>query len=660
MAPSIGSAKITLSCPLFAADFDPQNHGLLLVGGGGGEGRSGVGNKITLLNTSKRYKVSEIVDIDLSQDEDSVTSLAVAKPEEKSMVAFAGINSSQAEQKKGNNRHLRSFELEYPPPRKSQADTTESKEEPNENNKQGKTTPLSQTALFRANAGKLKPGEKVDTYQRLLRLSPYRSITSPRIGAIATGLAPVGEIVLFNVTASPQSSDVIGRIRLDAGEEAEDVDIIDLNDGKYLVAYTNGTDVYTFQISSQRSDASPEVKSVFTISKSPKRSKLRALRFLSTNALVLLENAPNRTGSELKLLSLPSSKDTVGKIVRQRKLRGSVKIGLGLDVVNLDATTNGDQQHIIAIAGSDQSIVIFTVDYNPKSKKYGKLDKYATLSEVHPFSMTKICFSFFQPPSHPVTSKTLPQYVKIASVSLGNTVVVHTLPLAPFPLNTLTPRYVLKVPGRPEFWETVFSCSVALLVVAISCFLLQAFTEIRGGTPAYIGATDWLPTRLREKIARPYMFDENNKLLSSAVFSPESTEAPQAQVSSIVTGKALRGLLESRQESITSSTDDGAANTPSSSTFKDVDPPLNTHIIVQRSDEGSISAQQVEHHDDESSVSEKHNARKWEDLQPEEQSHWKRFLSEAGHWATEEGEQVLQGIFFGQIGGLVGAAVGGG
>jgi hypothetical protein len=46
MAPTIPSAKLTLSCPLFAADFDPRNHGFLLVGGGGGEGRSGVGNKI--------------------------------------------------------------------------------------------------------------------------------------------------------------------------------------------------------------------------------------------------------------------------------------------------------------------------------------------------------------------------------------------------------------------------------------------------------------------------------------------------------------------------------------------------------------------------------------------------------------------------------------
>lgn len=46
MAPSVPSAKLTLSCPLFAADFDPRNPGFLLVAGGGGESRTGVGNKI--------------------------------------------------------------------------------------------------------------------------------------------------------------------------------------------------------------------------------------------------------------------------------------------------------------------------------------------------------------------------------------------------------------------------------------------------------------------------------------------------------------------------------------------------------------------------------------------------------------------------------------
>jgi glycyl-tRNA synthetase len=57
MAPTVHSAKLTLSCPLFAADFDPRDNGRLLVGGGGGEGRSGVGNKIVSVRgfTCKNY-----------------------------------------------------------------------------------------------------------------------------------------------------------------------------------------------------------------------------------------------------------------------------------------------------------------------------------------------------------------------------------------------------------------------------------------------------------------------------------------------------------------------------------------------------------------------------------------------------------------------------
>lgn len=46
MSPPFAAAKITLGYPLCASDFDPKNSDFLLVGGGGGEGRSGVGNKI--------------------------------------------------------------------------------------------------------------------------------------------------------------------------------------------------------------------------------------------------------------------------------------------------------------------------------------------------------------------------------------------------------------------------------------------------------------------------------------------------------------------------------------------------------------------------------------------------------------------------------------
>ena len=46
MTPPVAIAKLDLTYPLYAADFDPNDSSFLLVGGGGGEGRSGVGNKI--------------------------------------------------------------------------------------------------------------------------------------------------------------------------------------------------------------------------------------------------------------------------------------------------------------------------------------------------------------------------------------------------------------------------------------------------------------------------------------------------------------------------------------------------------------------------------------------------------------------------------------
>lgn len=591
------------------------------------------------------------------------------------MIALAGINSSQAEQLKGNNQHLRSFRLEYPP-RKSDAqdDTTANTEKADGR----KSTPLTQVSLFSSNVtdkeGK-KPVGKVDTYQRLLRLSPYKAPELPRIGAIATGLAPAGEIILFNATSHPQTSDVIGRIRLGNGEEAEDIDIIELEDGKFLVAYTDGTDVYTFEVSpSRRSNTAPEVKTVFTIPKTlPKRSKYRALRFLSPTAILLLQNTIDRTASELSILSIPAKGS--GTIVRRKKLRKSIKIGLSLDVVNFGEGQNHERQYFIALAGSDQSIETLVLDYLP-NKGYGSLQVYSTLNDVHPFSMTKVCFSHYRPPSYPVTANTPPQYVKLASISLGNTVVVHTFPLSPQRTlagrETSSPRYALKAPGHSETLDTIFTTLVALLVVAISCFFLQAFTEIRGLTPSYLGATSWLPERVRDSIARPYLGDiiaaegivPQVATTASSIAAAISTSAP-----SIITGHHLRDLLHARKTSsretqledsssiIDTMIDSLETPTPS--------PPL---IIKHNPDEDSIYAQHHEHEHDEdstadesssSSIEEKHQVRKWEDLLPEQRERWRHHLSEAGHWALGEGEQVLRGIFFGEIGGVLAAAAGG-
>ncbi|KAJ5214686.1 hypothetical protein N7449_001855 [Penicillium cf. viridicatum] len=229
MAPTVHSAKLTLSCPLFAADFDPRNNGRLLVGGGGGEGRSG-----SLLDTSRRNEITEAVELNLSRDEDSVTSLAAAPlvgDSAGSLVAMAGINSSVEQQKKNNNKHLRAFRFEVPQKTTAVAGSNTQGAEDSEKEEvtPGKAIALSQASLFRTKNG---PGSS-DTYQRVTRLSPWPKGNGDtgkhtRIGAVATGLAPSGEIVFFRATETPSEKDIIGRIQLSGNEEAEDLDFVSL------------------------------------------------------------------------------------------------------------------------------------------------------------------------------------------------------------------------------------------------------------------------------------------------------------------------------------------------------------------------------------------------------------------------------------------------
>ncbi|KAJ0423408.1 hypothetical protein BJY00DRAFT_299634 [Aspergillus carlsbadensis] len=636
MAPDIPSAKITLSCPLFAADFDPRNHAFLLVAGGGGEGRSGVGNKITLLNAYKRRELSEVVDIELSRDEDSVTSLAAAHANDSSIVAFAGINSSLAQQKQNKNRHLRSFQIDYPP-RRSEA--TESK--PPTQNKPGQTINLSQESLFRTVAGPKGP----DTYQRITRLSPWVSADAPRVGAITTGLAPAGEVVFFNAsTTKPGEEDVVGRIRLDGGEEAEDIDITEPNadSGLFEVAYTNGTDVFITRISSEtRSTSAPDVKSVYSIpgnasGKGPK-PKFRALRFITPSTILLLQNEPDRKGSQLILLDLRSSP---AKVLRRYKLRRSIKIGLGLDVCNLapGPAPSSIQQSIIAVSGSDQSLEILTLNWDSRghsssSRGFSSLRRYLTLRDVHPFSMTRICFSTFVHPAHPVTPETPPQYIKLASVSMGNTVVVHTFPLSPTPPRSRNPHYVLVRPGENETLTAIGSTLTAFLSIVVVIFLVQAFTEIRGVMPPYLGISEYLPPDIRDAIAVPYSVPP---LPSSPPVPP--LETPNTPAESNLESEPhplLRDLISDSETSLLISCD------PSNNVLR-VEPhtPNPGSTLAEEASEAGSDLESYSH-----------VPRQWTDLSPEDHLAWKTQLINAGFWRAQvdEDESILENIFFGEL-----------
>ncbi|GKZ39446.1 hypothetical protein AbraIFM66950_000326 [Aspergillus brasiliensis] len=672
MAPSIPSAKLTLSCPLFAADFDPRHHGLLLVGGGGGEGRSGVGNKIAtllqaLLNTSKRQEISEVVDINLSRDEDSVTSLAAVQADDEAIVALAGINSSVAEQKRGNNQHLRSFRIDHPT--RKEKDNKENEKKTTNN---GQTTALSRASLFRTVKGSSAAAASSDTYQRTLRLSPWQSeSTSPRVAAIATGLAPAGEIVFFSATSTPSSSDVIGRIRLNSDEEAEDVDLIPLpdNQGQFRVAYTNGVDICICTVSADtRSNASPDVQCVYTTpipeKGSPRlRPKFRALRFLSSTSLLLLQNAPDRKGCELVLLDLrpaiitssittTTTKDTTAKgakasILRRKRLRKTIKIGLGLDTCLLspDPSTN-QQQAVIAISGSDQSIELLTLEFNPSTNRYSPFQVYTSLRDVHPFAMTKLCFSRFHPPSLPVSPETPPQYIKLASVSMGNTVVVHTLPLSPCPPTSRSPRYVLSMPGDSEIWTNLTSSFAAILSILTVCFILQAFTEIRGAMPPYLGATDWLPPSIRDAVAIPY--DPPRPFTSSTPSSSSSSPSvPSISASySPIPGVEYPAHIHSLNDILLSSSDPQHQQQQRQSLLINCNPETNT-LRVDSTDPSSSSSSSE---DTESGV------HRWEDLSEETQHQWINQLTQAGYEPsvggdddTNDVESLFKGVRFGDL-----------
>ena len=98
------------------------------------------------------YEIETTVEIDLSRDEDSVTSLAVGQGKAKETLIYAGINSSEQDRVNGKNEHFRVFGLGASSgAKKGEKGTTT------------KISELSRSSLF--------DGKEKETYQRLVRLS---------------------------------------------------------------------------------------------------------------------------------------------------------------------------------------------------------------------------------------------------------------------------------------------------------------------------------------------------------------------------------------------------------------------------------------------------------------------------------------------------------
>lgn len=610
----------------------------------------------TLINASRKQTLSEVVDIDLSRNEDSVTSLAVAQSTGASVIAYAGINSSEADQKAGKNEHLRCFKLHYPPRRRPSADDLYPEDESVQSGG-GSTEALGRVSLFTPSTA-----AKKETFQRVLRVSRPWGNGNGGMGAIATGLAPEGEIVLFEyMSLHPEPSGGFRRIQLGKGEEAADLDLIRVTGGEYRLAHCTDYEVFLTKIALPIHEP---LKPVFlhgtpfpdAFAPTKARPKFRSLRFLTPNLLLLLQNRPDRKGADLLLLEIPKF-SSLGSITLYKHLHKSIKSATALSVALLPSSSpSQNAQHAIAVAGQDNSITILTLDH-PSLPPFPSMSfsSHSFHSSVHPLQITSLEFSTFNLPREP--SKAPPQYLKLASTSIASTVVVHTLPLSPKP--SISQHYVLRSSIRSEAAQITLSVLISALAIALGAFFLQAFTEIRGGTPEYLGAKGWLNSRVHGYIARPYMFEDLAIPSSSPLppsLSTSQTEQIKTAANPIATEKlGLRHLLSQRKQKPSTEPDDTGSDSNSES---ESDSETDIIIVSSHEDGASISAD-VGKNSAPSHPQQHRQARKWEDLAEEEREGWKRKLVEAGEWAVEEGESVLKGVMFSGLAGVVGDVVGG-
>jgi hypothetical protein len=546
----------------------------------------------SLLDTSRRNEIRHVVDVDLSSGEDSVTSLAIARSTDTSVTVVAGINSSQAAQNDGVNEHCRTLLIQR--------------------EAGGKTEAIGKRSFFKPSSA-----TKKESYQRITRIARRKeNAGEPQVAAIASGLAPEGEIVIFN----PETSEELARINLKE-KEAADLDISLGEDGisGYLLAFCTDSAAFVQQISNKKAGLTDEPAMIYEAPLADSgtvRPKNKLLRFIYGGRHVLLVQN-QAAGTELLVIKLSASEGISGDVILQKRL-STVSKAVSLAVCPLSKSAAGDYQTVIAVAGNAGSIELLSLNYSP-SKGLSRFLPFVALKAVHSAPTTALAFSNFVEPAMPVTGEAKPQSLRLASTSAGGDIVIHTLPLQPYPAKSKNPSYVLASPGKSDVAQAVFSVSMAAVVIAIVAFLLQAFSEIRGAVPPTLGAADWLSPQLKQLIHRPYTVG-NNPITSSDV--PVVATVKQ-KLHEIVAEHA-------------------SAETPKA-------------IVVRDEGNGELSTE-VRH---DTEIVHEETLRKWEDLHEHEKEGWKQKLSDAGHWTASQGDNVLEGILFSELAGVVGEMVGG-
>lgn len=585
----------------------------------------------TLIDTSNPTELVEVGEVDLSKDEDNVTSLAVAAPTKgTTSLVFAGVNSSPAEVEKGTNKHFRVFGIEaVAKGKKSKTPSTAT----------SKISEISRATLFQ--------GKEKDAYQRITRLSkPFPKL--PQLGAVTTGLAKTSEIVLFDTSATTIP---VSRGAVQSNKEAVDVDFIQTGASEYLFAYCDEHDIYLKKITSKQDAEEPECIYITPGSRESKTVRagerptipqFRAMRFLTKQFLLMLTNIHGNQGVVIQIFRIPPSGKGQCRLAQSIRLSSGLKKATGVAVVNLTPPATPDEaqdytQFVIAVAGHDISVSLYKVDFQVEAgvSMISGIKPFRTFAKVHPLQITNLAFSNYHPPKAPVTASTPPQSLKLASVGVSNTVVVHTIPLFPVPLSMIkgqskTPRYVVALPSKAQ--ARGISGAIVVIIIALISVFVQSVVDIRRGREDLFGLSKRLPLGIQEALGRPYEFPVGYAENVDVV----TITTPAQVVTQTVGYNPADGTpvpLHALVDQLKSGEGEG--------------------VVVLSGDDGV----QAKLHDEEKHGA--HGAKKWEELAKEEKNLWVRKLKDAGHWAEDMGETVFKGVLFGEIAGAVGQAVAG-
>ena len=636
MASAIPSAELRLSYPLYAVDFDPQDANRLIIGGGGGAARSGVGNKVSVLDVSREDSIQVISELELSRDEDSVNTLAVDPRRKDKILFYSGINSAEDDLKKGKNEHFRVFSADLP----SRA-------------KEPKIAELSRSALFST--------ADAEAYQRLLRIS------GP-VGAVATGTigrSKEAQIAIFDLPAANSSKPAPKlRGKLELEKEAMDMDMLQISDDEHQLVYCDDYNIYILSVGATSSSASSHC--VFTMphdqsTGATARPAFRCIRYLTPTFLLAVANLPKAGGAVLQGFRLPKpadlgkeSSESHARLAISAKLPKSVARATGMAVRNLFPPSTPyakqeDTQFAIAVTGQDSSVSLYTLEHQTVANVnlITKLHPITTLKEVHLGPISGLAFS------SPVPSATAnkPPHLKLASIgSMGNTVLVHSLPLREVPPSTPTPekekekktptRYVLALKSAAPTGMSLL-LGFALFAAFLAVFL-QGVLEVRGLTKPVVGARRIVP----EGWCAPFVYKGYQE--------GKGVGMPEVDVGVGVGGEEAKVDAEPEVMPLMGEGVGGEGHGKG----KDAE---GSGFLGGLADQGKVvlSAEEeedgvkVEGHDEE-----RHGeAREWEALDRGQKEAWKQKLKKAGHWGEEMGEAVFKGVFFGELAGVVGAMV---